>query len=203
MQAGRMSQDGEQLASALESMSGNRKAHPSAEALRQVQEALKSLQERIAQLQKSIAALPQAQPGGAEDKSRSYSMPLLAAQTSADALQAALRAGDYATAAAIAKEMAAQLAAIEGAVTAAAAAGASGAPQRQGSARMDRLQSLWSEVVEAQTRLVEKSQSLEERRRERFVASQKELLANSRPTSPCSCLRPRLWGRISRPRPCM
>ncbi len=178
MQAGRMSQDGEQLASALESMSGNRKGRPSAEAMRQVQEALKSLQERMAQLQKSIAALPQAQPGGAEDQSRrSYNMPLLAAQTSADALQAALRAGDYSAAAAIAKEMAAQLAAIEGAVTAAAAAGAQGAAQRQGSARMERLQTLWSEVVERQTRLAEKSQGLEERRRERFVAAQKDLLA--------------------------
>ena len=178
MQAGRMSQDGEQLASALESMSGNRKGRPSAEAVRQVQEALKSLQERMAQLQKSISALPLAQPGGTEDKSRrSYSMPLLAAQTSADALQAALRAGDYAAAAAIAKEMAQQLAAIEGAVTAAAAAGAQGASQRQASARMERLQSLWSEVVEGQTHLVEKSQGLEERRRERFVAAQKDLLA--------------------------
>jgi hypothetical protein len=178
MQAGRMSQDGEQLAAALASMSGNRKAPPSAESVRQVQEALKSLQERMAQLQKSIAALPQAQPGGAEDKSRrSYSMPLLAAQTSADALQAALRAGDYVAAAAIAKELAAQLAAIEGAVTAAAAAGAQGMPQRQGSARMERLQSRWSEVVEGQAHLVEDSQGLEERRRQRFVAAQKELLA--------------------------
>jgi hypothetical protein len=178
MQAGRMSQDGEQLASALESMSGDRKGRPSAEALRQVQEALHSLQERMEQLQKSIAALPQAQPGGAEDKSRrSYSMPLLAAQTSADALQAALRAGDYAAAAAIAKELAAQLAAVENAVTAAAVAGASGASQRQGSTRLERLQSLWSEAVEGQTRSVEDSQGLEERRRARFVAAQKDLLA--------------------------
>ncbi|MCX5795752.1 MAG: hypothetical protein NTY77_09685 [Elusimicrobia bacterium] len=178
MQAGRMSQDGEQLAAELESLSGSRKGRPSAEALRQVQEALKSLQERMDRLQKSIAALPQAQPGGAEDKSRrSYSMPLLAAQTSADALQAALRAGDYAAAAAIAKELAAQLAAIENAVTAAAAAGAAGAAPRQGSARLERLQARWSEVVEGQTRLAEKSQSLEERRRQRFVAAQKDLLA--------------------------
>jgi hypothetical protein len=178
MQAGRMSQDGERLAAALESMTGKRKGQPSAEAMKQVQEALKSLKERMDQLQNSIAALPQAQPGGAEEKSRrSYSMPLLAAQTSADALQAALRAGDFATAAAIAKELAAQLAAIETAVTAAASAGAQGGGQRQGSARMERLQSLWSEVVEGQTRLVEDSQRLEERRRERFVASQKDLLA--------------------------
>jgi len=178
MQAGRMSQEGEQLASALGALSASPKGGASPEALRQVQETLKRLQERMASLQKAIAALPQAKPGGGEEKSRrSYTMPLLAAQTSADALQAALRAGDYAMAAAIAKEMAQQLAAIESAVTAAAVAGAAGAPPRQGSARFERLQARWSEVVESQTRLVEKNQSLEERRRERFLAAQKDLLA--------------------------
>ncbi|MDD5628185.1 MAG: hypothetical protein PHU21_03910 [Elusimicrobia bacterium] len=178
LQAGRMSQDGEQLAAELEALSGSGKARPSEEALRQVQKAIKSLQERMDRLQKAIAALPQARPGAEEERSRrGYGMPLLAAQTSADALQAALRAGDYAAAAAIAKELAAQLAAVEGAVTAAAAAAAAGAAARQGSSRLERLRARWSEVVEGQTRLVEKSQSLEERRRQLFLAAQKDLLA--------------------------
>ena len=178
LQAGRMSQDGEQIASALEAMSGFRKGQAPGEALQRIQTALQRLQERMSALQSAIAALPQAAPGGAEDKSRrTYAMPLLAAQTSADALQAALRAGDFAMAADIAKELARQLAAIEAAVTAVASAGAASAPGRQGSARMERLQALWSRVVEEQTGLVETSQGLEEGRRDRFVAAQKNLLA--------------------------
>jgi hypothetical protein len=178
MQAGRMSQEGEQLASALEKLSGTPKGGASPEALSQVREALERLRERMSSLQRSIEALPQAGAGGAEASARrGYTLPLLAAQTSADALQAALRAGDYAMAAAIAQEMAAQLAAIETAVTAAAASAAAGAAARQGSAGLAGLQARWSELVEGQTRLVEKSQGLEERRRGRFLAAQKELLA--------------------------
>ncbi|MBI5240816.1 MAG: hypothetical protein HY926_10115 [Elusimicrobia bacterium] len=178
MQAGRMGQEGEELASALEKLAGTRKGGAPPEALGQVQETLKRLQERMASLQKAIEALPQAKPGGAEESARrGYSMPLLAAQTSADALQAALRAGDYALASAIAQEMAQQLAAVEAAVTAAAASAAGGAAPRQGAERLEKLQARWAQLVEGQTRLVEASQGLEEKRRGRFVAAQKDLLA--------------------------
>jgi hypothetical protein len=176
MQAGRLSQDGEQLASALDAMSGEKGGQFPSEALKRIQDTLKRIQDRMAELQKAIEALPAPAAGSAEAKTRrSYSMPLLSAQTSADALQAALRSGDMAMAAQIAQELARQLSQIETALTAAAASGAGAAPRS--SAQLDRLQAQWSEVAEQQGHLLEASQGMEERRRDRFLAGQKDFLA--------------------------
>ena len=176
LRAGRLGQDGERLASDLESMSGAKKGQASGETMRRLQETLKNIRQSLAALQKAVAALPQSAPGDSMSGARrAMSMPLISAQTSADALQAALNSGDLSLAAAIARELAQQLAAVESAVTASAAS--SSAAQRQGSARFKRLQEQWSQVVEHQSRLVEATQGLEEARRGRFVARQEEMLA--------------------------
>ncbi|HBT60467.1 MAG TPA: hypothetical protein DEB40_01815, partial [Elusimicrobia bacterium] len=176
-ESGRMGQEGERISEALESLAGGKKGEVSPEAMHRLQSALARLQERMEALQKAISALPQASPGSGEAKARrSFSMPLLQAQTSADALSAALRAGDFSTAAQIAKELAQQLAAVQEAVTAAAAMAAAAASGQQASPRMERIQKMWSEIVEEQTRLAEASQAMEQRRLARFVAAQKDLL---------------------------
>jgi hypothetical protein len=177
-QAGAMSQDGERISSALESLSQGSSADQ-ARAVKEIQGMLERLRKSLESLAAAIAALPPAQAGGEEARSRqTYSMPLLSAQTSADALRAALRSGDLASAAKIAQELARQLSAVEAAVTAAASAGAASASRGRISQRMERLRKLWAEVIEQQSRLADVTQGFETKRLERFVAAQKELLAS-------------------------
>ncbi|MFA6002617.1 MAG: hypothetical protein WC881_00970 [Elusimicrobiota bacterium] len=177
--SGNMSRDGERISESLAAMAADKSAKFPAETLRRVQESLERLREKVESLSRLIASLPRVQPGSSEERSRrTYSMPLLQAQTSADALRQALRAGDMKLAAQIAQELAQQLAAIEAAVSAAAGAGMSAASgPAKSSARWERLQGQWAQVVEEQTRLAELSSGMEERRRARFVQEQKELLA--------------------------
>lgn len=98
--ASRMSQEGAQLEASLASLAKQEKGKPVApELMNRLNSSLKRLKERMETLQKAIDALPRSQPGGGEEKAkRGYSLPLLNAQTSADALQQALRSGDFSSA---------------------------------------------------------------------------------------------------------
>lgn len=145
---------------------------------RKLSAALSKLQRQMEELRKAIDALPKPPASSAEAEQRqTYSVPLLQAQTTADALQAALRAGDKELAAKLAEELAQQLSRIQQAVSQAsaqAAAGASSAPRP--SQRMREAGSLLNEVVEEQRRLLEGSQRVEEQRRGRTLERQKKLL---------------------------
>ncbi|MDD5657613.1 MAG: hypothetical protein PHF00_10215, partial [Elusimicrobia bacterium] len=174
-QAGAVSRDGERIASALQALAQGR-PEQRAEALRRVQSALERLRRGLEAMAAAVAALPAPASAGSAQARQAYALPLLAAQTSADALRAALRAGDLDAAAKIADELSRQLAAMEAAV-AAAAAGASAAPGGPGSERAQRLRRLWAEVVERQAALAEAGRLLEQRRLDLFLAGQKELLS--------------------------
>lgn len=176
-QAQRMAERGAGLEEALEGLKGMGKGQkPSAEATAKLQSALGKLQRQMEDLRKAIEALPKAEPASQEQAQRqTYVMPLLKAQTTADALAAALKAGDYELAAKIAQELAQELAAIGQALTQAAAQLGSSSPG-QSSARQQKAEQLWNQVVEEQRRLLEGSRRLEEKRRGEVLARQKKLL---------------------------
>ncbi|MEK7857939.1 MAG: DUF4175 family protein [Elusimicrobiota bacterium] len=180
-EAGRMSRRSGELEAALEGMAGLKKGQAAPEATARLQASLQKLQQQMESLAAAIAALPKPSPGSQEDSSRKgYTMPLLKAQTAADALQQALKRGDYAMAADIARELSQQLAAIEKAIgqaSAAASAGSEGGPSAASSEKIEKTQALWRELIEDQSRLIEESQRLEEARLKGVVEAQKDMLA--------------------------
>lgn len=177
-QAQRMADRGAALEEALEAMKGLGKGQkPSAEATAKLQSALGKLQKQMDDLRRAIEALPKAEPASQEQAQRqTYVMPLLKAQTTADALSAALKAGDYELAAKIAQELAQELSAIQQALTQAAAQMGSGEGSGRASPRQQKAEQLWNQVVEEQRKLLEGSRRLEDKRRGEVLARQKRLL---------------------------
>lgn len=177
-QVGRMSRGGSRLEEALEAMKGLKKGQAPAKDVERLVQELGKLQKQMEALQRAIASLPSPPPASQQEQSRQgYALPLLEAQTAADALKQALKGGDYGLAARIASELSGHLSRIEEGIRQAAAQEASSSVSDQTSRRMRRTEALWSEVIEEQRRLLEASQGVEEDRLRRFVEEQKKLLA--------------------------
>lgn len=175
-QAGRMSQTGAALESLLESAARGRA--PSVEDLSRAQAALSRLHKQLEALQKAIESLPKARPQSAEERSRRrYSLPVGSAAEAASELQRALARGDFAAAAELARRLSEDLARIESAIAQAAAEAAGEGLSREASERLEKAKALWSEAIEEQTRVIEKTQRLDQERLSRKLAAQKELLA--------------------------
>lgn len=178
--AGRMSQAGSQLEAALDALMSPEGAKTvSQEDLAKLESALSQLQKQMESLQKTLEALPKPLPGPEDDSRKTYTAPLQSARRTADALGQALARGDFAAAAKIAKKLAEQLAQIQKAVSEAGQqqAGGASSSSQAGSARMEKAQALWSEVVADQSKLMDATQSLEQGKMESLLAAQKDLLA--------------------------
>jgi hypothetical protein len=177
-QVGRMSRRGSELETALDAMKGLKKGEASSGDIERLQRELRKLQKQMESLQQAIASLPKPPPASAEEESRKgYELPLLQAQTAADALAQALKSGDYGMAAQIARELSQHLSRIEKGLGQAAAEAAGSSRGSQVSRRMQQTGALWNEVIEEQRRLLEASQRVEERRMGEVVEKQKRLLA--------------------------
>jgi tetratricopeptide (TPR) repeat protein len=176
-QAGRMDQASSDMQSQLESLAQNGKADK--EALSKLKSGLDKLQKQMEALQKAMQALPEADPDSAESKSRkTYEMPLGEARDQADALSKALARGDYAAAAEIARQLSESLEKIQKALGEAASDAASSSQARQASAALSKAQAQWSQVVEEQTRVLEKTQALGRKRLDAKVSGQKDMIAD-------------------------
>jgi hypothetical protein len=166
-QAARMEQGAAELKAALEGGDNEK-----------LKSSLGKLQRQMEELRKAIESLPKPEPSSAEAEQRkTYAVPLLQAQTTADALQAALRSGDKELAAKLAEELAQQLSRIQQAVSQAAAqSSAQSGSGPKPSQKMQEAGSMFNDVVEEQRRLLEGSQRVEEQRRGRTLERQKKLL---------------------------
>ena len=175
-QASRMNQAGEELQSALEAMAARPSKKPSAAELSGLKSALSKLQRQMSQLRQTIEAMPQPQSPAEERGRRGVEVPVNAAKASADALEKALADGDFAAAAKIAKELSARLDDIQKGILQAASSAPGSPAGAQSSARMERAQKAWSEVVEKQAKSMEKTQRLEDRKLQKLLQEQKEML---------------------------
>ena len=177
-EAGRMSQTGSDLQSELESLAQNGEANADKETMSKLWSGLEKLQKQMEALQKAMQALPKAAPDSAQSKSRkNYEMPLNEARDQADELSKALARGDYAAAARIAQQLSDNLSKIQRALGEAASDAASSSQSREASEALSKAQSQLSQVIEEQTRVLEKTQDLERKRLESKVAAQKDMIA--------------------------
>src|SRR6185369_13866275 len=106
-----------------------------------------------------------------------YELPLHAAREQADALSKALAKGDYAAAAEIARKLSESLAQMQRSLGQAASEAAASGQSRQLSEKLSKAQETWQQAIDEQTKVLEQTSALEQKRVEAKLAAQKELLA--------------------------
>lgn len=177
-EADRMDQAGSELSKSLSELALGRK--PSPEELARLDDALKKLQQAMSELAKAIESLPKAPEGTPEDKSRkTYQVPLQSALRQADALQRALAAGDYASAAKLAQQLADQLSRVRQAIGDAArdqAMGMGGGGDDKMSEKLEAAGAAWDEVIQEQAKSLGLVQRLEDRKTQELLQEQQKLL---------------------------
>ncbi|MBI4377216.1 MAG: hypothetical protein HY549_12300 [Elusimicrobia bacterium] len=174
-QAHRMREAGESLAAELDSARRQGRP-PSGQAMDKLKASLDKIQKQLEALRKSMEALPKASPESV-DPNKMVSMPLESARRNADRLARAMSAGDMEEAARAARELSEDLEQMQKAMGQFAMQGGPSAAQRQAAAQLEKVEKLWSEVVEEQGRSLERSQRLEEKTLSRRISKQRQLLA--------------------------
>ncbi|MBI5200339.1 MAG: DUF4175 family protein, partial [Elusimicrobia bacterium] len=180
-EADRLDQEGGELSKTLSELAQGRK--PTAEEKRKLDESVAKLQKAMEELAKAIAALPNSPEGSPQDRARKeYQVPLGQALKNADALQKALAAGDFATAAKLAQQLADQLSKVRQAIGDAAreqAAGMGGGEDPL-SEKMSQAAAEWDEVVQDQTKSLGQAQKLEDQKTQELLQEQSRLLEKLR-----------------------
>ncbi|MBI5243071.1 MAG: DUF4175 family protein [Elusimicrobia bacterium] len=175
-EAHRMDQAGAEISEAMQKLAAGGKAPTEAER-RKLDDALANLHRQMEALEGTIASLPKAEPGSEREKNRKvYVVPLQSARRALDALSAALARGDYAAAARIAQRLSEELGRVRAALSDAARAQAAESLENSSTKMMEQALELWKEVVEGQSRSLQMTQSIEERRMRAMLASQESLL---------------------------
>ncbi|MBI3550985.1 MAG: hypothetical protein HY077_00580 [Elusimicrobia bacterium] len=176
-EAGRMSQSGSELQSQLDGLT--QRGGADAQAVSKLKEGLEKLQKQMEDLQAAMLSLPKLDPNAPEARSRkNYELPLGQARAQADELSKALARGDFAAAARIAQRLSESLAKIQRALADASSDASASNEARQASERLAKAQALWSEVIDDQTKVLERTEALEAKRLEAKVAAQKDMLAD-------------------------
>lgn len=172
--AHRMDQAAGEIQEALGEISKSGKP-PTAAQKKKLQQALSKLQQQMAELTKTIDSLPKAAPDSERDRARKvYRIPLGDARRSADALQRALARGDYQEAARLAKQLSRQLQKMRRAISRAAEGFSRG--EDKVVREMVKTKRLWEEVVAQQSRSLEMTNQLEDKKLAERMQAQKNLL---------------------------
>lgn len=171
---GRLAQSGQSLEAKLEQLA--RGAKPTKEQKAKLDAELAKIQKQVDALQKALQSLPKAE-SNPDQARKALEMPVESARQNADALQRALERGDFEEAARLARKLSEDLAKIQQAVAQSAASSPSASMPRETQQRTEAAEKLWDEVVQEQTRLVERTQKIEDARTARRLESQRSLLA--------------------------
>jgi hypothetical protein len=173
-ETGRIAQKGASIEAQAESLA--RGAKPTPEQLKTLDAELGRIQKQMAELQKALESLPKAGPQEAADQN-AMEMPVGEARDAAEQLAQALARGDYEKAAQLARKLSEALAKIQQTVgRAAASSAASGGMSPQQQQKAEAAQRQWSQLVEDQTRVVERTQKLEDAKVARRIEEQKKAL---------------------------
>lgn len=176
-QTARMTQAAAEIESALDRMAGAKPGTaPSGEDARRLSRALEKLHQQMAELAAAVASLPPPPAGGGAAKSRKiFTVPMGEAQEVASLLAKAIAEGDYAFAAKLADALSERLSAVQKTLGEAARA-ASSRPQAPGSERLEKAKALWEDVLAEQSRDLETTQRLEQKKLSKHLEEQKKLL---------------------------
>ncbi|MBI4678399.1 MAG: hypothetical protein HY748_12535 [Elusimicrobia bacterium] len=168
-QAGRMTRSAESLESALDAA----RQGAARQAQAKLSESLNRIKSLLSQFVQDLSELPSV-PADPSASRQAVELPLTSAVASLAALEAALKAGDFERAAALARRLAEDLARLQHAVgdIAAGALGFAGGPTPLDDARR-----LWSEAVDEQARSLEATRAVHRSAMDRLLEEQKSLLA--------------------------
>ncbi|MBI5883507.1 MAG: hypothetical protein HZB91_10440 [Elusimicrobia bacterium] len=140
-------------------------------AVRELRESLDRLQGLMAQFAKDLARLPVSKGSGS---GRDITAPFMSAAAASSAIEAAIAAGDFEKAAALARRLADDLARMQGEIGEAAAGAIASSG---GSAALDKARGLWSEAVDEQSKSLEAGREALREAMEGLRRDQKSLLA--------------------------
>lgn len=174
-EAGRMNQEASEIREAASRFSKGKP--PSEEELKALNAALSRLEDRIRNLAETLKSIPKPPEGSPEDAARrKYVVPLGEAQSLLQELQRALARGDWSRAAQLAEQLSEALGRAEAALREAAQSEAQGSGQDTLSRELERLEGLWRQAIEEESRLVGDLQKLEQERLEGRLAEQRQFL---------------------------
>ena len=175
-QSQRMGQAGSEISESLDQCASGGKAPTQAER-RKLAEALANLAREMEALEKTISSLPKAETGSVREKNRKvYVVPLQSARRTLDSLGTALERGDYGAAAGLARQLAQQLAGVRSSISEAAKSQVAEDWENPAAKRMEQALDLWKEAVEGQSRSLQMTRAVDERRMKALMAEQEKLL---------------------------
>ncbi|PCI36824.1 MAG: hypothetical protein COB53_08290, partial [Elusimicrobia bacterium] len=177
-EAQRMENQGKEISSAINEMAAMSKKGkaPTAEQKRALDAAMSELNKKLSALQDAIGKLPETEEGSERGERRKvYNVPLLGAKDKMDALQEAIKRGDFEAAAKIAKSLARQLERVHEAIAKAAqdqARGGNNSP----SSRMKKIQAKLDDAIKEQQKGLGLTDALENKKIQARMREQKKLL---------------------------
>ncbi|MBI5623098.1 MAG: hypothetical protein HY924_04900 [Elusimicrobia bacterium] len=168
----RMARSAESLEAEIDAARRAGDAAARSQAAAKLRDSLERLRGLMSQFAKDLSGLTMAAGGGSG--AREIAVPLLSAVAAASAIEAAIQAGDFETAASLARKLADDLARMQKAIgeAAASAMASSGA-----SPELEEARSLWSEAVEEQSRSLSAGREAGRKAMDALRRDQKALLA--------------------------